>query len=282
MLVRLVEPTSGQILFQGSDLLALRAAALRSVRRSLQLVFQDPWGALDPRLSAGDAIFEPLRIHGLAAAREKRERVAALLTEVGLPESAAERFPHELSGGQRQRIGVARALASDPELLIADEPVSALDVSVRAQIVNLLAERQRERGLALLFIAHDLALVEQISDRIAVMYRGRIVETGPTRVVLERTLHPYTALLRASTPDLSRSTRRAPRGVGAELPSRTPSAGGCPFEARCPAARSRCREERPELREAESGVRVACHYPGEVHAAAPGDSGNWNFSRQAT
>jgi ABC-type oligopeptide transport system ATPase subunit len=205
MIVRLIEPTSGAIRFRGEDLLALSARDLRRARRHFQVVFQDPYGSLNPRMRIGDALFEPLLVHGLATKNDRSSRVAAMLAEVGMPAEAAGRYPHEFSGGQRQRIGIARALASRPAFLVADEPVSALDLSVRAQIVNLLANLQRDRGIAMLFIAHDLALVEQIADRIAVLYLGRIVEQGPAATLLADPLHPYTASLIAAVP-------RAPRG----------------------------------------------------------------------
>lgn len=277
MIVRLIAPTAGEIRFRGIDLLALGERELRRTRRYLQVVFQDPYGSLNPRMTVGEAIFEPLVVHGLATRRERASRVTRLLTEVGLDGAAARRYPHEFSGGQRQRIGIARALASNPELIIADEPVSALDVSVRAQIVNLLAERQRERGLAMLFIAHDLALVQQIADRIAVLYLGRVVEIGPTATVLSTPQHPYTVGLMASTPTVGGHPVEAaiPRG-GPPDPAQPPP--GCPFHPRCPMARDRCRTERPELLSALPEVAVACHFPGEMAALAGGASGKWNFS----
>ncbi len=204
MIVRLVEPSRGTIRFRGENLLALAGRDLRRARRHFQVVFQDPYGALNPRLRIGDALFEPLLVHGMASRKDRVARVEALLAEVGMPAEAAERYPHELSGGQRQRIGIARALAPQPDFLVADEPVSALDLSVRAQIVNLLAGLQKSRGIAILFIAHDLALVEQIADRIAVLYLGRIVEEGPAAALLARPLHPYTASLLAAVPRVRR------------------------------------------------------------------------------
>ncbi len=263
MIVRLVEPTSGTIRFRGEDLLALAGADLRRARRRFQIVFQDPWGSLNPRLRIGEALFEPLEVHGLAGRADRALRVAAMLAEVGLPADAGERYPHEFSGGQRQRIGIARALAPQPELLVADEPVSALDLSVRAQIVNLLAELQARRGIAMLFIAHDLALVEQIADRIAVLYLGRIVEQGPAAEVLAAPLHPYTASLIAAVPRLrAAGVARPDRAPAGEPPSPAAPPPGCPFHPRCPQVRERCRSERPALGPGGDARQVACHFPG--------------------
>ncbi|KAB2959029.1 MAG: ABC transporter ATP-binding protein, partial [Thermoanaerobaculia bacterium] len=198
--LRLIEPTGGSVRFDGEDLLALSPRELRRRRRRFQMVFQDPWTSLNPRLRIGEALFEPLLVHGLAPRRERAARVEAMLAEVGLTGDAARRFPHEFSGGQRQRIGIARALATGPDLLVADEPVSALDVSVRAQIVNLLAGLQARRALAMLFIGHDLAVVEQLADRILVFYLGRVVEEAASGALLAHPLHPYTAALRSAVP----------------------------------------------------------------------------------
>jgi oligopeptide transport system ATP-binding protein len=262
MIVRLVEPSRGTIRFRGENLLALAGRDLRRARRHFQVVFQDPYGALNPRMRIGDALFEPLLVHGLASRKDRVARVEALLAEVGMPAEAAERFPHELSGGQRQRIGIARALAPQPDFLVADEPVSALDLSVRAQIVNLLAGLQKSRGIAILFIAHDLALVEQIADRIAVLYLGRIVEEGPAAALLARPLHPYTASLLAAVPRVRRpGDARRTRPAFGEPPSASNPPSGCPFHPRCPAAREHCRSERPLLAAGGTGRRVACHYP---------------------
>jgi oligopeptide/dipeptide ABC transporter ATP-binding protein len=266
MIVRLLEPTRGEIRFRGQDLLELEGRALRRARRHFQVVFQDPYGSLNPRMRIGAALFEPLAVHALAAKGEREERVAGMLAEVGMPPEAAGRFPHEFSGGQRQRIGIARALASQPELLVADEPVSALDLSVRAQILNLLAGLQRDRGIAMLFIAHDLALVEQIADRTAVLYLGRVVEEGPTAALLGAPLHPYTAGLIAAVPRVrpSGEGKRAVRTPVGEAPSPSNPPPGCPFHPRCPVARALCRSARPPLAAAGAGRRVACHFPGEV------------------
>jgi len=281
MIVRLTEPTRGEIRFRGQDLLRLGTRDLRRARRYFQVVFQDPYGSLNPRMRIGAALFEPVLVHGLATGRGRAERdlrVTAMLAEVGMPAEAADRFPHEFSGGQRQRIGIARALASQPELLVADEPVSALDVSVRAQIVNLLAGLQRDRGIAMLFIAHDLALVEQIADRIAVLYLGRIVEEGPAAALLRQPLHPYTASLIAAVPRVRKTgdekLRRAPTG---EPPSPSNPPPGCPFHPRCPVARELCRNERPLLSAAGPARRVACHFPGEVAIAGKSAADNGTF-----
>jgi oligopeptide/dipeptide ABC transporter ATP-binding protein len=275
-LLRLVEPTGGTIRFRGEDLLALRGAELRRRRRHLQMVFQDPWGSLNPRLRIADALFEPVEVHHLAPRRQKAENVARMLEEVGLPPDAGIRYPNEFSGGQRQRIGIARALATDPEVIVADEPVSALDVSVRAQIVNLLAELQRRRGLSMLFISHDLAVVEQIADRVAVLYLGRLVEQGPARDVLARPLHPYTVALLSAVPVPDPSRIRAGRLV---LPGDPPDPAapppGCPFHPRCPIARERCAREVPARGESAGDRRGACHFPGELGPPGPAAGGTF-------
>ncbi len=279
LIVRLIEPTRGEIRFRGENLLTLSGRELRRARRHFQVVFQDPYGSLNPRMRIGDALFEPLLVHGMAGREERAARVAAMLAEVGLPAEAAGRYPHEFSGGQRQRIGIARALAPQPDLLVADEPVSALDLSVRAQIVNLLANLQKSRGIAMLFIAHDLALVEQIADRIAVLYLGRIVEEGPAAALLGTPLHPYTASLLAAVPRVrpAGEARRA-RPAPGEPPSPSAPPPGCPFHPRCPIARERCRGERPELLPAGAARRVACHFPGELGESALPGAENGTFS----
>lgn len=227
------------------------------------MVFQDPDGSLDPRLRVGKTVAEPLRIHGIGNASQRRRRVEELLQTVGLPADAAGRYPHEFSGGQRQRIGIARALASEPELLVADEPVSALDVSVRAQIVNLLSELQQRLGLSMVFIAHDLALVEHLADRVAVMYRGRLVEVAPTAELFARPQHPYTVSLLQAVPRVE--GRRHDGEVAAPRPP-LPEAhlGGCPFAPRCPIARRRCGDEAPVLEEVRSGHLAACFFAGDL------------------
>jgi peptide/nickel transport system ATP-binding protein len=263
-LLRLIEPTAGAIRFRGEDLLALGREELRRRRRSLQMVFQDPYSSLNPRLRVRDALFEPLLVHGMASRDERANVVARLLTEVGLPEDAAARYPHEFSGGQRQRIGIARALATSPDLLVADEPVSALDVSVRAQVVNLLLDLRRRRRLAILFIAHDLALVGRIAERVVVLYLGRVVEEGPAAEVLATPRHPYTVALLSAVP----SPDPEHAGVRIVLPGDPPSPAdppvGCRFHPRCPVAAARCREESPALIAETDGRRIACHFPGSL------------------
>jgi oligopeptide/dipeptide ABC transporter ATP-binding protein len=259
LLIRLIEPDAGSILFDGTDLLALQGGELRKLRRQFQIIFQDPYGSLNPRMRVGTAIGEPLAIHGLAADRaERRERVARLLEQVGLDPSAASRYPHEFSGGQRQRIGIARAIACSPRFIVADEPVSALDPPVQAQIINLLIELQEQLGLAYLFVAHDLRLVERICHRVAVMYLGRIVEQAPAERLYESPLHPYTKALLASTPSLDPDTVTPP-AVAGEPPSPTRPPAGCPFHPRCPVAEPDCSRQEPQLLELAQGHGVACH-----------------------
>ncbi|HEU4763857.1 MAG TPA: oligopeptide/dipeptide ABC transporter ATP-binding protein [Gemmatimonadales bacterium] len=262
-LLRLVEPTAGTARFDGTDLFALRGAALRDVRRRLQIVFQDPYSSLDPRMTLGQSIAEGIAIHRLARGAEVGRRVTALLEEVGLDPAFATKFPHECSGGQRQRAGIARALAVEPRFVVLDEPVSALDVSVQAQVVNLLADLQRRRGLAYLFIAHDLAVVRQLAHRVAVMYLGRLVEVGPTEEVLRSPRHPYTQALLAAVPEPDPAVRPARLVVAGEPPSPSAPPPGCPFHPRCahPALDARCRTERPELHPVGQS-QVACHHAG--------------------
>lgn len=261
MLVRLEGPTAGAARFEGTDLLALDGAALRAMRRRIQIVFQDPQSSLDPRMTLGRSIAEGIEIHQLAEGAEVARRVSALLEEVGLDPSFALRYPHECSGGQRQRVGIARALAVEPRFIVLDEPVSALDVSVQAQVVNLLVDLQRRRGLAYLFIAHDLAVVRQIAHRVAVMYLGRLVEIGPVEEVLAHPRHPYTQALLAAVPTPDPAVRPVRLVVPGEPPSPTAPPPGCPFHPRCqhPALDARCRTERPDLRTIGAD-RVACHH----------------------
>ncbi len=263
IVARLVEPDAGRIHFGGTDWLALSGRALRRRRRELQVVFQDPQTSLNPRLSAGSQVAEPLRVQRLTPAREILERVRRLLSDVGLSSEIASRFPSELSGGQRQRVAIARALASGPRLLVCDEPVSALDVSVAAQIVNLLLDLREREGLSYLFISHDLAVVSRIADRIAVLYLGRIVEEGPAAEVTARPLHPYTFALLSAVPEPDPYAPPRPLASG-EPPSAVEPPSGCHFHPRCPVARARCRGEAPPFETVESDRRVACFYPGEV------------------
>ncbi|MGQ9367905.1 ABC transporter ATP-binding protein [Azospirillum sp. ST 5-10] len=261
-LVRLYEITSGALEFDGRDISRASLRQLRPVRREMQMVFQDPYASLNPRRRVGDIVAEPLRVHGRHGAAEIADRVAELLRQVELLPDHANRFPHEFSGGQRQRIGIARALALEPRLIVADEPVSALDVSVQAQIVNLLVELRERLGLTYVFIAHDLSVVRHISTRVAVMYLGSIVETAPTDALFRSPRHPYTAALLAAVPvpDLDRVRRRriVPQG---EAGDGAATATGCRFRPRCPAATALCAERRPPLTAVAPQHLVACHHP---------------------
>jgi oligopeptide/dipeptide ABC transporter ATP-binding protein len=260
-IVRLVEPTSGNILFQGKDLAHLNGAELRAKRRSLQMIFQDPFSSLNPRMTVEDIIAEPLDIHRLAESRSARAaRVADLLKAVGLDAAYAQRYPHEFSGGQRQRIGIARALAVEPKLIVCDEPVSALDVSVQAQIINLLQDLQQQRGIAYLFIAHDLAVVEHISRRVMVMYLGKVVELAEAKEVIRAPKHPYTQALISAVPEVDSDTKQKRIVLGGDVPSPIHPPSGCRFHPRCPIAeKPRCEAESPELRELSANHCAACH-----------------------
>ena len=258
-LLRLIEPTTGTIRFDGEDITTLGRSALRAKRRDLQIIFQDPFGALNPRHSVRHLIEEPLIVHGVGDKSERRTRVAELLERVGLPANAAERYPHQFSGGQRQRIAIARALALNPRLIVADEPVSALDVSIQSQILNLIADLRRDFGLAILFISHDLSVIRHVSDRIAVMYLGRVVEIGPTEAVMAAPRHPYTQALLSAIPGLT--SEGAPRErivLTGELPDPAHPPTGCAFHGRCPKAMPVCSVTRPALG-ANGPVEVACH-----------------------
>lgn len=259
--LRLQEPTAGEVRFDGEDVLALDRTALRRLRRRMQIIFQDPYSSLNPRMSIGSAVAEGIEIHRLARGRDVARRVSALLEEVGLDPAYARRYPHEFSGGQRQRIGIARALAVEPAFIVCDEPVSALDVSVQAQVLNLLADLQRDRGLSYLFIAHDLAVVRQIARRVAVMYLGHIVETGPTEALLTAPRHPYTVALLSAVPEPDPTLRRARIVLAGDLPSPSEPPPGCRFHTRCfhPARDERCRTQVPALR-IVGGTAAACHY----------------------
>jgi len=263
-MIRLIEPTAGAVRFDGEDLLALSGAELRRRRRRFQMIFQDPNGSLDPRQRVGRSVGEPLEIHTSLGRGERQAAVAELLETVGLAPALAARYPHQLSGGQRQRVGIARALATRPELVIADEPISALDVSVRAQILNLLADLRERFGLTLLLIAHDLAVVRQVADRVAVLYMGKLVELAPAAELFERPRHPYTAGLLAAVPrpDPARRGRARPL-LGGDPPSLLQPPAGCPFHPRCPSAAARCAVEEPALVHDGAARQVACFFPRE-------------------
>jgi peptide/nickel transport system ATP-binding protein len=265
--LRLIEPDAGEIRFDGQDVRAAGREQLIALRRRMQIVFQDPYSSLNPQRTIGATLAEPLRVHGLAHGKAAREAAGALLDEVGLPANALTRYPHEFSGGQRQRIGIARALALRPELIVADEPVSALDVSVQAQVLLLLKDLQTRRGLAFVFVSHDLSVIRWFCARVAVMYLGRIVEQGPVREVFSRPRHPYTIMLRDASP-IPDPARRAvlPRVVG-EIPSAAAPPPGCHFHPRCARASAICREDYPPWREAE-GRGFACHHPDDGHKLA--------------
>jgi peptide/nickel transport system ATP-binding protein len=262
LVLGLDEPTGGAIRFEGQDLRSLDAAGRKHYRKSVQAVFQDPYASLNPRRRVGDLIAEPLRVHGRRTRAEIDARVRELMGLVGLSADQLQRFPHEFSGGQRQRIGIARALALEPHLIVADEPVSALDVSIQAQIVNLLADLQDRLGLTYVIIAHDLSVIRQVSDRTAVMYLGSIVELGPTEEVYRAPAHPYTQALISAVPvpDVDRTARQRIVLTG-DVPSPIDPPAGCRFHPRCRFAQDRCRRERPVLREIAPGRTVACHFP---------------------
>jgi oligopeptide/dipeptide ABC transporter ATP-binding protein len=263
LVLRLLEPTSGKVWFDGRELSALGERELRSLRREMQVIFQDPYSSLNPRMTVGAMLAEPLALHGLHRGRAK-QRVKELLGLVGLAPEHANRYPHEFSGGQRQRIGIARALAVEPRLIVCDEPVSALDVSVQAQVINLLQDLQRRLGLAYIFIAHDLAVVRHIATRVAVMYLGKIVELADTRALFSEPRHPYSRALLASVPVPDPGASRASRTLlQGDVPSAYAPPAGCRFHTRCPHARERCRAEEPLLVEAK-GHATACHFWSEI------------------
>ncbi|MGH3132353.1 MAG: ABC transporter ATP-binding protein [Gaiellaceae bacterium] len=267
-ILRLYEPTAGRVLFDGTDITHLKERALRPLRRRMQMVFQDPFASLNPRHSVGRIVGEPLRTHGISGRSDNAARVRELLSLVGLPPDALGRYPHEFSGGQRQRIGVARALALNPEFLVCDEPVSALDVSIQAQIINLMEELQAELGLTYLFIAHDLAVVRHISTRIAVMYLGKIVEVAPADDLYDNPLHPYTITLLSSIPIPDPAVERGRTAIRVEgdLPSPANPPHACRFHTRCPFVQpTRCADDEPRLRRVD-GHTVACHYAEDIKA----------------
>ncbi len=257
-ILRLLEPTGGAIRFEGTDITHLDKPALRPLRRRMQMIFQDPYSSLNPRLKVRDIIAEAFVIHGIGTRRDRHERAVDLLNRVGLPADAMERYPHEFSGGQRQRIGIARALAVEPVFVVADEPVSALDVSVQAQVLNLLLDLQRSLGLAMLFIAHDLAVVQYVSDRVVVMYLGRVMEVAPAGVIYRRPLHPYTVALLEAVPEPDPSARRPLAGLPGEMPSPFAPPSGCVFRTRCRYAEAACARIEPPLVEVAPGHSKAC------------------------
>ena len=267
-IMRLVEPTAGDIFLNGENLTRLDGAALRARRRKFQMIFQDPFGSLNPRMTVEDIVGEALDIHRLAdTSSARRKRIAELLQAVGLNAGHLQRYPHEFSGGQRQRIGIARALAVEPELIICDEPVSALDVSVQAQIVNLLRDLQQQRGMAYLFIAHDLAVVEHISRRVMVMYLGKIVEQAAAKDLIRAPRHPYTQALISAVPEVDPDTKRQRIVLPGDVPSPIHPPGGCPFHPRCPIAAARCQSEFPPVEETAPSHLTACHLAGTSIAA---------------
>jgi peptide/nickel transport system ATP-binding protein len=258
-ILRLIEPTGGSIRIDGHDITQLSKTELRPYRRQMQIIFQDPFSSLDPRMSAGDIVAEPMRVHGIAIGKDVKRKVSELFERVGLRTAQMESFPHQFSGGQRQRIGIARALALRPKLIIGDEPVSALDVSIQAQVLNLMMDLQSEMGLAYLFISHNLAVVEHISHRIAVMYLGRIVEYTDKYTLFTRPLHPYTESLLLAVPVPDPRVKRQKRVLQGDVPSPINPPSGCHFHTRCPYAVDHCRLESPALREVKRGQMVACH-----------------------
>jgi len=257
-ILRLIEPTSGSVLFDGIPVFSLKGGELRRLRKRFQIIFQDPYGSLNPRLTVGSMIAEPIKIHKIARGAAVKERVADLLQKVGIPAEHMNRYPHEFSGGQRQRIGIARSLAVGPEFVVADEPVSSLDVSVQAQILNLLRDLQVEFGLTFLFITHDLGVVEYLADRVAVMYLGKIVEVAQTERLFGNVKHPYTQALISAIPSLDPQKKRQRIVLPGDVPSPAAVPPGCPFHPRCPKAMSHCRTDVPSLREDEPGHHVSC------------------------
>lgn len=268
-ILKLLEPTAGQIIFKGEDITHYKGEKLRKLRRQMQLIFQDPYASLNPRKTIASIITEPMKIFGIPK-EERRKKLDQLLDVVGLNASHKQRYPHEFSGGQRQRIGIARSLALEPELVICDEPVSALDVSIQAQVINLMEDLQQEFDLTYIFIAHDLSVVHHISDRVAVMYLGELVEIGEANEVYQQPQHPYTQALLSAVPEATPDREKERILLKGDLPSPQNPPAGCKFHTRCPLAEEICRVKKPELkRVSEDGQMAACHFAKEVVAAAP-------------
>jgi peptide/nickel transport system ATP-binding protein len=261
--LRLEQATAGQVLFDGQDVLRANRTKMKSLRRDMQIIFQDPYASLDPRITIGESVGEGLTIHGINSPKEREERVRDVLARVGLSGSQINRFPHEFSGGQRQRIGIARALIMEPKLIVCDEPVSALDVSIQSQVLNLLRALQREFGLTYLFIAHNLAVVEHISDRVGVMYLGKMVELSASADLFREPLHPYTKALISAIPNPNPAARRERIVLQGDVPSPINPPSGCRFHPRCWIARAICKEQEPALEEKRPGHFAACHFAGE-------------------
>ena len=268
-ILRLIEPTSGEVNFEGTDVCSLNRESMRKLRREMQIIFQDPYASLNPRMTVGSIVGEPLTIHGIAKGKEKEEQVASLLHRVGLRPEHIRRYPHEFSGGQRQRIGIARALALNPKLIIADEPVSALDVSIQAQVINLLEDLQKEFGIAFVLIAHDLAVVQHVSDRIAVMYLGKIVEMATADKVVMEPKHPYTEALLSAVPIPDPTLKKKRMILTGDVPSPVNPPSGCRFHTRCPYKEDRCVAEEPPMREISTGHFAACHFSEKLYGGAP-------------
>jgi len=259
VILKIVDPTAGSIYFDGHDITHLERKEMIKLRRKMMIIYQDPFGSLDPRMTVGATIAEPIEVHNIASKKEKEKKVIEIMGKVGLTPDQVNRYPHEFSGGQRQRIGIARALATNPEFIVADEPVSALDVSIQAQIINLLQDLQKEFGLTLLFIAHDLSVIKHISDRVAVMYLGKIVEMAPKKELFDNSKHPYTEALLSAIPIPNPRLRKKGTILMGDVPSPINLPPGCRFHTRCRYVKSICRENEPELKDIGNGHLTACH-----------------------